>query len=110
MSPLLITGLLIVAALVVWVALQGLGTQKKSEAIESQMNELRRDMQSVANAQAQAAGQISTLASTGTQRLDAVSRSLTDAVAQSADISAKGQSATREDLRNTQGIMQPIHT
>ena len=50
MSPLLITGLLIVAALVVWVALQGLGTQKKSEAIESQMNELRRDMQSVANA------------------------------------------------------------
>jgi len=109
MSPLLITGLLIVAALVVWVALQGLGTQKKSEAIESQMNELRRDMQSVANAQAQAAGQISTLASTVTQRLDAVSKSLTDGVAQSADISAKGQTAMREDLKNTQGMMERIH-
>ena len=89
MSELFIVGLLVVAVLVVWVALQGLGTQKKSQAIESQVSELRRDMQSFANAQAQSAGQISTLASTVTQRLDAVSKSLTDGVAQSADISAK---------------------
>jgi hypothetical protein len=44
------------------------------------VNELRRDLQTVATAQAQAAGQISTLTSTVTTRLDAVSRSLTDGV------------------------------
>jgi len=109
MSEILVVGLLVVAALVIWVALQSLGTQKKSEAIESQMTELRRDLQSVAQAQAQAAGQISTLASNVTQRLDTVAKSLTDGVAQSADISARGQSAMRDELKNTQGMMERIH-
>ena len=105
MSGIFVAGLLVVAALVIWVAVQSLGTQKKSEAIESQMTELRRDLQSVATSQAQATGQITTLASTVTQRLDAVSKSLTDGVVQSADISAKGQSAMREELKSTQGMM-----
>ena len=109
MSEILIAGLLVVAALVVWLALQSLSTQKKSETIESQMTELRRDLQTVATAQAQAAGQISTLASNVTQRLDSVAKSLTDGVAQSADISAKGQSAMRDELKNTQGMMERIH-
>jgi len=94
---------------VIWVAVQSLGTQKKSEAIESQMTELRRDLQSVATSQAQATGQITTLATTVTQRLDAVSKSLTDGVVQSADISAKGQSAMREELKSTQGMMERIY-
>src|ERR1700746_1464025 len=109
MSEILVVGLLVVAALVVWVALQSLGTQKKSAVIESQMTELRRDLQSVAQAQAQAAGQITPLASNVTQRLDTVAKSLTDGVAQSADISAKGQSAMRDELKNTQGMMERIH-
>jgi DNA recombination protein RmuC len=109
MSGIVIAGLLLVAALVVWVTLQSLGTQKKSAAMESQMSELRRELQTVATAQAQAAGQISAMAATVTQRLDTVSRSLTDGVAQSADISAKGQSAMREDLKSTQGMMERIH-
>jgi len=109
MSAILIAGLLIVAALVVWVALQSLGTQKKSEVIESQMTELRRDLQSMATAQAQAAGQITTLTSSVTQRLDTVARSLTDGVAQSADISAKSQTAMREELKSTQGMMERIY-
>ena len=62
------------------------------------LHQLRRDLQSVATSQAQATGQITTLATTVTQRLDAVSKSLTDGVVQSADISAKGQSAMREEL------------
>jgi DNA recombination protein RmuC len=95
--------------LVVWIAIQSLSTQKKSEAIESQMTELRHDLQTVANAQAQAAGQISTLASTVTQRLDSVAKSLTEGVVQSADISAKGQSAMREELKSTQGMMERIY-
>jgi len=109
MSGIFVAGLLVVAALVIWVAVQSLGTQKKSEAIESQMTELRRDLQSVATSQAQATGQITTLASTVTQRLDAVSKSLTDGVVQSADISAQGQSAMREELKSTQGMMERIY-
>ncbi len=109
MSGILVVGLLVVAVLVVWVAVQSLGTQKKGQAIETQMNELRRDLQSVAQAQAQAAGQISTLASNVTQRLDTVAKSLTDGVAKSADISAQGQSAMRDELKNTQGMMERIH-
>src|SRR5580765_2470945 len=109
MSAILIAGLLIVAALVVWVAVQSFGSQKKSEAIESQMSELRRDLQSVATAQAQAAGQITTLASTVTQRLDTVAKSLTDGVAQSADISSRSQTAMRDELKSTQDMMERIH-
>src|SRR5580765_6103196 len=109
MSTILIAGLLIVAALFVWVAVQSFGSQKKSEAIEAQMSELRRDLQSVATAQAQAAGQITTLASTVTQRLDTVAKSLTDGVAQSADISSKSQTAMRDELKSTQGMMERIY-
>src|SRR5207248_5683681 len=109
MSGILIAGLLLVAALIVWLALQSVGTQKKSEAIESQMNELRRDLQSIVAAQAQATGQISTLASTVTQRLDSVGKTLTDGVVQSAEISAQSQSAMREELKSTQGMMERIH-
>src|SRR5438477_1157576 len=109
MPGILVAVLLAVAALVVWVALQSMRTQKKSEAIESQMAELRHALQSVATAQAQATGQIITFAGTVTQRLDAVNKSLTDGVVQSADISAKGQSAMREELKSTQGMMERIH-
>jgi DNA recombination protein RmuC len=109
MSGILIAGLLLVAALVVWVALQSLGAQKKSAVIESQMSELRRDLQSVSTSQAQATGQITALATIVTQRLDLVGKSLTDGVVQSAEISAQGQSAMREELKSTQGMMERIH-
>src|SRR5499433_381544 len=109
MSGILIVAVLVALALVLWVGLQSLAAQKKSQGIESQMNELRRDLQTVATAQAQAAGQISTLTSSVTTRLDAVSRSLTDGVAKSADISAQGQSAMREELKSTQTLMQQIY-
>jgi len=109
MSGILIAAVFLALALVVWVTLQSLAAQRKSEGVESQMNELRRDLQTIATAQAQAAGQISTLTSSVTTRLDAVSRSLTDGVAKSADISAQGQSAMREELQSTQMLMQQIY-
>jgi DNA recombination protein RmuC len=109
MSGILIAAMLLVAVLVLWLALQGLSTQKKSENMESQMNELRRDLETMVTAQAQATGQISNLTSSVTTRLDAVSRSLTDGVAKSADISAQGQSAMREELKSTQSMMERIH-
>jgi DNA recombination protein RmuC len=109
MSGILIVAVFVALALVVWVTLQSLAAEKKSQGVESQMNELRRDLQAVATAQAQAAGQISTLSSSVTTRLDAVNRSLTDGVAKSADISAQGQSAMREELKSTQTLMQQIY-
>jgi len=109
MSGMLIAAMFVVVVLVIWVALQTLSTQKKSETAEKQMSELRRDLQTVATAQAQAAGQITTLTSSVTTRLDAVSKSLTDGVAQSADISAKGQTAMRDELKSTQSLMERIH-
>jgi len=74
MSGIVVVTALVALGLVVWLALQSLSAQKKTEGVESQMNELRRDLQTVATAQAQAAGQISTLTSSVTTRLDAVSR------------------------------------
>jgi len=109
MSGILIAALFVVVVLVAWLALQNLTAQKKSETIESQMNELRRDLQTMATAQAQSAGQITTLTSSVTTRLDSVSKSLTDGVAQSADISSKSQTAMREELKSTQGMMERIH-
>ena len=109
MSGILIAAVLVVAALVVWLALASLTTQKKSETIEAQMSELRRDLQMVTTAQAQTTGQITTLTSSVTTRLDAVNRSLTDSVAKSADISAQSQTAMREELKSTQNLMERIH-
>ena len=109
MSGIVVVAALVALGLVVWLALQSLSAQKKTEGVESQMNELRRDLHTVATAQAQAAGQISTLTSSVTTRLDAVSRSLTDGVAKSADISAQGQTAMREELKSTQSMMERIH-
>jgi len=108
MSVILIAALFVVVVLVVWLALQNLSAQK-SKTIESQMNELRRDLQTMATAQAQSAGQITALTSSVTTRLDSVSKSLTDGVAQSADISSKSQTAMREELKSTQGMMERIH-
>jgi len=68
MSGMLIAAMFVVVVLVIWVALQTLSTQKKSETAEKQMSELRRDLQTVATAQAQAAGQITTLTSSVTTR------------------------------------------
>ena len=89
MTAVLIAGLIIVAALVAWVALQNAQSQRRTQSVESQMTELRRDLQTMATAQAQSAGQIASIGQSVTQRLDSVTRTLQDGVSQSAQISAK---------------------
>src|SRR5882724_10637782 len=54
----------LVAALVVWLILQSSQGQKKNEALETQMTELRRDMETMATANAQITGQITSQAQT----------------------------------------------
>ena len=109
MDYVLVAVLILLAVVVVWLMAQNLAGQKKNEAVEGQIKDLRRDLQTISGAQSQSAGQISTLTTTVTQRLDAVAKSLQDGVASSANIAAQGQTAIAGELKNTQGIMERIH-
>src|SRR5262249_48547649 len=108
MTAILIAGLILVAVLVAWVALQNAQGQKRAEGVESQVNELRRDLQTIATAQAQGAGQIAAIGQSVTQRLDSVTKTLQDGVSQSAQISAQSQAAMASELKNSQQTLGEI--
>ena len=105
MNAILIGGLLLVAILVIWLALQNLQSRQKSGAIESQMNELRRDLQTIATSQAQSTGQLETIAKGVAQRLDSVTPALQDAIKNSAQITGQmtsdAQTKMADELKNT---------
>src|SRR5258706_5374868 len=105
MNAILISGLLLVAILVIWLALQNLQSRQKSGAIESQMNELRRDLQTIATSQAQSTGQLETIAKGVALRLDSVTPALQDAIKNSAQITGQmtsdAQSKMADELKNT---------
>jgi DNA recombination protein RmuC len=108
MTAFLIAGLIIVAALVAWVALQNAQSQRRTQGVESQMTELRRDLQTMATAQAQSSGQIATIGQSVAQRLDSVTKTLQDGVSQSAQISAQSQAAMASELKNSQQTLGEI--
>ena len=108
MTVYLVASLIAVAVLVVWVALQNAQNQRRTQGVESQMNELRRDLQTMATAQAQSAGQIAAIGQSVTQRLDSVSKTLQDGVTQSAQIAASSQSSMVEQLKNSQQALGEI--
>src|SRR3977135_2239696 len=89
MNTFLIAGVILVAILVIWLALQSLQSREKSGAIESQMNELRRDLQTIATSQAQSTGQLETIAKNVAQRLDSVAPALQEAIKNSAQITGQ---------------------
>src|SRR5499433_2182071 len=102
MTAVLVGGLIVVAALVILVALQSAQAQRRTQGVEAQMNELRRDLQALISVQAQNAGQISAIGQTVAQRLDSVTKTLQDGVAHSAQIAATSQSQMTEQLKNSQ--------
>jgi uncharacterized protein YoxC len=53
MNAALIVVAILLAALVIWLVLQNARSQKKGDTLESQLSELRRDLQTMATAQAQ---------------------------------------------------------
>jgi DNA recombination protein RmuC len=108
MTAVLIAGLLLVAALVVWVALETAQAQRRTQGVETQMSELRRDLQTMANAQSLNAGHIAAIGQTVTQRLDSVTKTLQDGVTQSAQIAASSQSSMVEQLKNSQQALGEI--
>jgi DNA recombination protein RmuC len=113
MNVALIGVVIFVAVLVLWLILQSSQSRQKSEAIESQMNELRRDLQSVATAQAKSTGQLETIAKGVAQRLDSVTPALQDAIRNSAQITGQmtsdAQTKMADELKNTREQINEIH-
>src|SRR6266705_365810 len=105
MNAFLIGGVILVAILVIWMALQNVQGRQKSGAIESQMNELRRDLQTIATSQAQSTGQLEAIAKGVAQRLDSVAPALQDAIKNSAQITGQmtsdAQTKMADELKNT---------
>src|SRR3981081_1862608 len=112
MDAFLIGGVILVAILVIWLALQSLQGRQKSGAIESQMNELRRDLQTIATSQAQSTGQLETIAKNVAQRLDSVAPALQEAIKNSAQITGQmtsdAQTKMAGELKNTRDQISQI--
>jgi DNA recombination protein RmuC len=112
MNGLLIATVFLVAILVIWLALQTLQSRQKSGAIESQMNELRRDLQTIATSQAQSTGQLEAIAKNVAQRLDSVAPALQEAVKNSAQITGQmtsdAQTKMADELKNTRDQISQI--
>jgi DNA recombination protein RmuC len=100
-SVLLIVVAIILAALILWLLTQISQSQKKSSALETQLTELRRDLLSMAQTQSQSAGHIQSIGQSVSQRLESVTKALTDGVTNSAHIATQGQTAIAAELKNT---------
>jgi hypothetical protein len=111
MNAFLIAGVILVAVLVLWLALRSLETRQNSGALESQMNELRRDLQTIATSQASSTGQLETIAKGVSQRLDSVAPALQEAIKNSAQITGQmtsdAQTKMADELRNTRDQIAP---
>jgi DNA recombination protein RmuC len=105
-----IVGLAIVlAGLAIWLVLENAKSQKKSDALEDQLTELRRDLQIIGTAQAQSTGQIQAIGQNVAQRLESVTSALREGVTNSAQIASQGQTAIATELKNTReqiGLVQ----
>jgi len=105
-----LTGItILLAGLVVWLVLQNSKGQRNDGAMESQVSELRHDLQAIANSQAQSSGQVQAIAQSVTQRLESVTSALREGVTHSAQISSQGQTAIATELKNTReqiGLIQ----
>jgi DNA recombination protein RmuC len=96
---------LILIGLVVWVLVQNTQDQKKNEAMEAQMNELRRDLLGLSTSQAQSAGKMEIIANAVAARLEAVTSAVQQGAKDSAEITsqitAQAQTAMSNELKNT---------
>ena len=106
MNPVWIAAALFALLLfVLWMLMRSTQGKKKSEALETQMNELRRDLLGLSAAQAQASGKMETIASAVAARLEAVTAAVQQGTRDSAEITSKitsqAQTAMSTELKNT---------
>lgn len=103
---------LILIAVVVWVLVQNTQDQKNNDALETQMNELRRDLLGLAGSQAQSAATMQTIAATVAARLEAVTAAVQQGAKDSAEITSKitsqAQVAMSTELKNTREQISEI--
>jgi DNA recombination protein RmuC len=103
---------LLLLGLLGWLLLQNTQEQKKNQALESQMNEMRRDLMTLSTAQTQSTSKIETIAGTVATRLEAVTAALKDGVKDSAEITSKityeSQAAMSQELKNTREQINQI--
>jgi len=96
---------LILIGLVVWVLVQNTQDQKKNEALEAQLNELRRDLLGLSTAQVQSSTKMETIASAVASRLEAVTSAVQQGAKDSAEITSQitsqAQTAMSNELKNT---------
>jgi DNA recombination protein RmuC len=112
MYGVLIGAVILVAVLVLWLVLQSAQGRQKGAALESQMNELRRDLQTIATSQASSTGQLETIAKNVAHRLDSVAPALQDAIKNSAQITGQmtsdAQTKMADELKNTRDQISQI--
>jgi DNA recombination protein RmuC len=98
--------------MVVWVLVQNTRDQKKNEALEAQMNEVRRDLLTLSTAQAQSSGKMEAIADTVASRLEAITGALQKGVKDSAEITSQitsqAQTAMSNELKNTREQINEI--
>src|SRR5580693_90843 len=98
---------LVLIGLVVWVLVQNTQDQKKNEQLESQLNELRRDLLGLSTSQTQSSTKMETIAGTVAERLEAVTQALQSGIKDSAQttsqITSQAQVAMATELKNTLG-------
>jgi len=96
---------LILVGLVVWILVRSAQDQRKSEALETQMNELRRDLLGLSTAQTQSSTKMETIANTVASRLEAVTAAVQQGAKASAEttaqITSQAQTAMSNELKNT---------
>jgi len=112
MNGILIAAVMVVALAVLWLVLQSLQGRQKNETMESQMNELRRDLQTIANSQAKSTGQLETIAKSVAQRLDSFTPTLQEAIKNSAQITGQltsdAQARMAGELKNAREQINEI--
>jgi DNA recombination protein RmuC len=101
-----------VAAVVIWLALESLKDQKRSAVLESQLGELRRELQSVATNQSQSSGQVRAIAESVSLRLESVNAAVQEGMKGAAQvtgqITSQAQSVMAEELKNTRAQIGEI--
>src|SRR5450432_4152176 len=95
----------VLIGLVVWVLVQNTQDQKKNEQLESQMNELRRDLLGLSTAQTQSTTKLETIADSVASRLEAVTTAVREGLQSSTAVTSKmtseAQTAMSTELKNT---------
>ena len=113
MNGVLIAAVMVMALAVFWLVLQSFEGRQNNESMESQMNELRRDLQTIANSQAKSTGQLETIAKSVSQRLDSFTPTLQDAIKNSAQITGQltsdAQARMAGELKNAREQINEIH-